>query len=88
MGGPCIGTSGNDIITGSDKQDIICGLEGDDTIDPGNDAVTDYIFCGPGFDTVIQHSDLQYASEPDFIGRLRRSSMGSIGNPFRLAQGL
>lgn len=67
LAGPCIGTSGNDIITGSDKQDIIYGLEGDDTIDPGNDAVTDYIFCGPGFDTVIQHSDLQYASEPDFI---------------------
>jgi hypothetical protein len=54
MGGPCIGTSGNDTITGSDMQDVIYGLEGDDSIDPGNDSVTDYVFCGPGFDTVNQ----------------------------------
>jgi hypothetical protein len=23
-------------------------------IDPGNDQATDYVFCGPGFDTVNQ----------------------------------
>ena len=75
LGGPCIGTSGNDTITGSDKQDIISAGEGDDVIDPGNDAVTDYVYCGPGFDTVNQMpriipDDLQsqqYASEPDVI---------------------
>jgi len=79
MGGPCIGTSGNDTINGSDEQDVIYGLEGDDSIDPGNDAVTDYVYCGPGFDTVNQmprvvpdylqnqQDALQYASEPDFI---------------------
>jgi Ca2+-binding RTX toxin-like protein len=78
-GDPCIGTPGNDTINGSERQDIIYGLEGDDTIDPGNDAVTDYIYCGPGFDTVnqmprvipddLQHQQgaLQYASEPDVI---------------------
>ena len=54
MGGPCVGTSGNDTINASDKQDVIYGLEGDDSIDPGNDSVTDYVFCGPGFDTVNQ----------------------------------
>ncbi len=72
MGGPCIGTSGNDTITGSDKQDVIYGLEGDDLIDPGNDAVKDYVYCGPGFDTVNQMprvvpDDLRYAPEADFI---------------------
>ena len=54
IGGPCIGTSGNDTITGSEEQDEIYGLEGDDIIDPGNDSVTDYVYCGPGFDTVHQ----------------------------------
>jgi hypothetical protein len=76
MGGPCIGTSGNDTINASDKQDVIYGLEGDDIIDPGNDSVTDYVFCGPGFDTVNQmpwvlddmQGDIQYgATEPDVI---------------------
>ena len=75
MGGPCIGTSGNDTITGSQEQDIILGLEGDDVIDPGNDAVADYVFCGPGFDTVNQmprviddtQGAVQYGSEPDVI---------------------
>jgi len=75
VGGPCIGTSGHDTITGSDKQDVIYGLEGDDIIDPGNDSVTDYVFCGPGYDTVnqmprvvpddlqSQQGALQYGSE-------------------------
>ena len=79
IGGPCIGTSGNDTITGSDEQDEIYGLEGDDTIDPGNDSVRDYVYCGPGFDTVHEtpkvvsddlqdtQSAFQYASEPDVI---------------------
>jgi len=79
IGGPCIGTSGNDTITGSNEQDEIYGLEGDDTIDPGNDSVRDYVYCGPGFDTVHQapkvvpsdvqdpQSAFQYASEPDII---------------------
>lgn len=79
IGGPCIGTSGNDMITGSDEQEEIYGLEGDDTIDPGNDSVRDYVYCGPGFDTVHQapkvvpadvqdtQSAFQYASEPDVI---------------------
>ncbi len=71
IGGPCIGTSGNDTINGSSEQDVIYGLEGDDTIDPGNDATTDYVFCGPGYDVVNQEPrvapNLQYASEPDII---------------------
>src|SRR4028119_571496 len=71
MGGPCIGTSGNDTINGSSEQDEIYGLEGDDTIDPGNDAATDYVFCGPGYDVVNQEPrvlpDVQYAYEPDVI---------------------
>lgn len=75
VGGPCIGTEGNDTITGSPGQDIIYGLGGDDVIDPGNDAVTDYVFCGPGFDTMNQmprviddtQSAIQYGSEPDVI---------------------
>ena len=80
VGGPCIGTSGKDTITGSEEQDEIYGLEGDDTIDPGNDSVRDYVYCGPGFDTVDQmpssvvpealqdpQGALQYASEPDII---------------------
>ncbi len=79
IGDPCIGTPGNDTITGSDMQDEIYGLEGDDTIDPGNDSVRDYVYCGPGSDTVDQmprvvpggpqdgQGALQYASEPDFV---------------------
>jgi Ca2+-binding RTX toxin-like protein len=76
IGGPCIGTSGNDTINGSDKQDVIYGLEGDDIIDSGNDSVTDYVFCGPGFDTVNQmprvvddrQGAIQYgATGPDVI---------------------
>ena len=75
MGGPCIGTSGNDTITGSPEQDVILALEGDDVIDPGNDTVADYVFCGPGFDTVNQEPRIlddtqgavQYGSEPDVI---------------------
>jgi len=54
IGGTCIGTSGNDTITGSDQYDEIYALEGDDTIDPGNDLEQDYVSCGPGFDTVNQ----------------------------------
>ena len=71
IGGPCIGTSGNDTINGSSEPDVIYGLEGDDTIDPGNDAATDYVFCGPGYDIVNQEPrivpDIQYSSEPDVI---------------------
>lgn len=76
LGGPCIGTSGNDTITGSQGQDFIFGLEGDDTIDSSNDRVSDYVSCGPGFDTVNQmprilpdgsQGAVQYPSEPDFI---------------------
>jgi hypothetical protein len=75
LGGTCIGTSGNDTITGSQGQDFIFGLEGDDTINPGNDRVSDYVSCGPGFDTVNQmprilpdgpQDAVQYPSEPDF----------------------
>jgi hypothetical protein len=43
VGGRCIGTSSNDTITGSEEQDEIYGLEGGDTIDPGNDSVRDYV---------------------------------------------
>ena len=80
VGGLCIGTSGNDTIAGFDEQDEIYGLEGDDTIDSGNDPMRDYVYCGPGFDTVDQmpgsvvpealpdpQGALQYASEPDVI---------------------
>ena len=61
-----------DTINGSDKQDIIFALEGDDIIDPGSDLEPDYVFCGPGFDVVNQEPRtspgvLQYASEPDVI---------------------
>ncbi len=54
IGGVCTGTSGHDTITGSDQYDEIYALEGDDTIDPGNDLEQDYVSCGPGFDTVNQ----------------------------------
>ena len=72
VGCQCIGTAGNDTITGSDEQDIIFALEGDDVIDPGSDLEPDYVFCGPGFDVVNQEPRispgiLQYASEPDVI---------------------
>lgn len=68
VGSTCIGTPGHDTITGSDGQDVIYALEGDDVIDPGNDLVTDYVFCGPGYDTVNQEgSVLQYAAEPDVV---------------------
>lgn len=72
VGGHCVGTAGNDTINGSDKQDIIFALEGDDIIDPGSDLEPDYVFCGPGFDVVNQEPRtspgvLQYASEPDVI---------------------
>jgi hypothetical protein len=68
VSGPCIGTSGNDTITGSDEYNEIYALEGDDVIDPGNDLVTDYVFCGPGYDRVNQEGGvLQYTAEPDVI---------------------
>ena len=73
LGGTCIGTTGHDTITGSDEQDVIYALEGDDNIDPGNDAVADYVFCGPGFDTVDQmpgpaeQGFLQYDAQADFV---------------------
>lgn len=73
LGGPCIGTPGNDTITGSDEQDVIYALEGDDTIDPGHDAVADYVFCGPGLDTVdqmpgpVEQGSFQYGTQTDFI---------------------
>jgi Ca2+-binding RTX toxin-like protein len=51
---PCIGTPGNDTINGSDRQDIIYGLGGDDVINPGADQVPDYVYCGPGYDVVDQ----------------------------------
>ncbi len=54
VGGPCIGTSGNDTITDSYQYDEIYALEGDDLIDMGNDLEQDYVSCGPGFDTVNQ----------------------------------
>ena len=54
IGGTCVGTSGHDTITGSDQYDEIYALEGDDTIDTGNDLEQDYVSCGPGFDTVNQ----------------------------------
>ncbi len=54
IGGTCIGTSGNDTITGSYQYDEIYALEGDDLIDTGNDLEQDYVSCGPGFDTVNQ----------------------------------
>ncbi len=54
IGGLCIGTSGNDTMTGSYQYDEIYALEGDDLIDAGNDLETDYVSCGPGFDTVNQ----------------------------------
>ena len=66
IGGTCIGTSGNDTITGSDQYDEIYALEGDDLIDPGNDLEQDYVSCGPGFDTVNQEPIPGAA--PDIVG--------------------
>ena len=54
IGGICFGTSGHDTITGSDQYDEIYALEGDDSIDTGNDLEQDYVSCGPGFDSVNQ----------------------------------
>lgn len=75
VGSPCVGTPGNDTITGSKEKDFIFGLEGDDLIDPGSDRAADYVSCGPGLDTVNQmprviedkRGAVQYPSEPDFI---------------------
>jgi hypothetical protein len=75
VGSPCVGTPGNDTITGSQEKDFIFGLEGDDLIDPGKDRAADYVSCGPGLDTVNQmprviedrRGAVQYPSEPDFI---------------------
>ena len=66
IGGTCIGTSGNDTITGSDQYDDIFALEGDDLIDPGHDLEQDYVSCGPGFDTVNQQPIPGAA--PDIVG--------------------
>ena len=54
LGGPCHGTSGHDTITGSYQYDEIYALEGDDSIDTGNDLEQHYVSCGPDFDTVNQ----------------------------------
>ena len=80
VSGPCISTSGNHTITGSEEQHEIYGLGGDDTIHSGNDSVRDYVYCGPGFDTGDQmpssvvfealhdpQGALQYASVLDII---------------------
>ena len=65
----CIGIPGNDPITGSQGQDTIYALK-------GNDLMADYVYCGPGYDVVnqqprvlpeIQEDILQYAVEPDVI---------------------
>ena len=75
-GAPCVGTPGNDTITGSEGQDVIYALEGDDVIDPGNDVAPDYVSCGPGYDVVDQMPRvvpedrpgmLQYDPGPDVI---------------------
>jgi hypothetical protein len=66
IGGPCIGTSGNDTITGPYEYDEIYALEGDDSIGPGNDLERDYVSCGPGFDAVKQEPIPGAA--PDTIG--------------------
>ena len=47
IGGLCVGTSGHDTITGSYQYDEIYALEGDDSIDTGNDLEQDYVSCGP-----------------------------------------
>jgi hypothetical protein len=65
IGGTCIGTSGHDTITGSPQYDEIYALEGDDSIDPGDDLEQDYVSCGPGFDTVNQEP--VSATAPDII---------------------
>lgn len=46
----CIGTDGDDTITGSPGQDVILALDGDDGISTSDPR--DFVFCGPGFDTV------------------------------------
>ncbi len=76
LGDARIGTPGNGTIIGSQGQDTIYALEGDDVIDPGNDLIANYVFCGPGYDVVnqqprvlpdAQEDILQYAAEPDVI---------------------
>ena len=44
---PCIGTEGNDAITGYPEQGVLLSLEGDA-------AAVEYTFCVPGFDTMNQ----------------------------------
>jgi len=65
IGGICVGTSGNDTITGSYQYDEIYALEGDDLIDPVNDLEQDYVSCGSGFDTVNQEPIV--GATPDVI---------------------
>ena len=62
VGTPCVGTNGNDVITGTANaggatptSDIIYGLGGDDVITDGGDAAGapgDLIFGGPGNDQI------------------------------------
>lgn len=76
LGDAYIGTPGNDMIIGPQGQDTIYALEGDDVIDPGNDLMANYVFCGPGYEVVnqqprvlpdAQEDILQYAAELDVI---------------------
>ena len=70
-GDPCIGTSGDDTISGTAEQDVILGLGGNDVIDPGVDAVQDFVFCGDGDDVVNQMPRILPDEGPDQQGFLQ-----------------
>ncbi len=56
LGDARIGTPGNGTIIGSQGQDTIYALEGDDIIDPGNGLMADYVSCGSGYDVVSRRA--------------------------------
>ncbi len=46
------GGAGNNSINGGSGRDVVFGGRGNDFINVRNDASRDFVFCGPGFDTV------------------------------------
>lgn len=76
-----LGTEGDDVINAGDGRDSICGLGGDDTINAGFGA--DVVFAGPGADTVFagQGLDIVYGEGgADFISGGKGKDVLNGGN--------